>query len=133
MRVRVALVVHALTVNEAALTTGWSPRMLRYLERVGLVVPPRSAGGYRVYGAAELQRLRTLREMLSDSGLTLSDVAFTKRLRDDPQLANAVSTWLEAKPSRPEAVSSSDWLRFEEDKCRRLLAFATPAKEGAHP
>ena len=29
----------ALTINEAAETTGWSPRMLRYVERVGLVEP----------------------------------------------------------------------------------------------
>ena len=121
--------MQALTVNEAASTTGWSARMLRYLERVGLVVPPRSAGGYRVYGAAELQRLRTLRELLSDHAVTLSDVAFAKRLRDEPQLADAMSTWLEAKPSRPEAVASSDWLRFEEEKYRKLLAFATPSEK----
>ena len=133
MRVRVGRVVHALTVNQAAATTGWSARMLRYLERVGLVVAPRSAGGYRVYGAAELQRLRTLRELLGGHGVTLSEVAFAKRLHDEPQLANAIATWLEARPSRPEAVSSSDWLRFEEDKCRRLLAYATPSREGAHP
>lgn len=125
--------MHALTVNDAAATTGWSARMLRYIERVGLVVPPRSAGGYRVYGAAQLQRLRTLRELLGGYGVTLSEVAFAKRLRDEPQLADAVSSWLSARPSRPEAVSSSDWLRFEEDKCRRLLAFATPHEEGAHP
>ena len=124
--------MRALTVNEAAATTGWSARMLRYLERVGLVVPPRSAGGYRVYGAAQLQRLRTLRELLGGHDVTLSDLAFAKRLRDEPPLADAVSSWLSARPSRPEAVSSSDWLRFEEDKCRRLLAFATPAEEGAH-
>ena len=47
----------ALTINEAAETTGWSPRMLRYVERVGLVEPERSASGYRLYGPAELQRL----------------------------------------------------------------------------
>lgn len=125
--------MHALTVNDAATTTGWSARMLRYIERVGLVVPPRSAGGYRVYGAAQLQRLRTLRELLGGHGISLSEVAFAKRLRDEPQLADAVSSWLSARPSRPEAVSSSDWLRFEEDKCRRLLAFANPLEEGAHP
>jgi DNA-binding transcriptional MerR regulator len=113
-----------LTIQEAAATTSWSPRMLRYLERVGLLAPPRSAGGYRVYGAAELQRLRTLRELLAQHGLGLSDVAFAKRLRDDPTLADAVAGWLEAKPRRPETVTTSDWLRFEHDKCRKLLASA---------
>ncbi len=112
------------TIQEAATTTNWSPRMLRYLERVGLLATPRSGGGYRVYGAAELQRLRTLRELLSEHDLGLSDVAFAKRLRDDPKLADAVAGWLEARPRRPETVATSDWLRFEHDKCRKLLASA---------
>jgi MerR family transcriptional regulator, copper efflux regulator len=34
-----------LTINEAAETTGWSPRMLRYIERIGLVAPARSPAG----------------------------------------------------------------------------------------
>jgi MerR family transcriptional regulator, copper efflux regulator len=117
-------VLPGFTIQEAAATTSWSPRMLRYLERVGLLAPPRSAGGYRVYGAAELQRLRTLRELLGQHDLGLSDVAFAKRLRDEPQLADAIAGWLESKPRRPEAVTSSDWLRFEHDKCRKLLASA---------
>jgi MerR family transcriptional regulator, copper efflux regulator len=112
----------ALTIHEAAATTGWSARMLRYLERVGLIAPSRSAGGYRVFGAAELQRLRTLRALLAEHDLGLSDVAFAKRLRDEPSLADAVAGWLEARPRRPESVSTSDWLGFEQDKCRRLLA-----------
>ena len=114
--------MHALTIHEAAATTGWSARMLRYLEHVGLIAPRRSAGGYRVYGAAELQRLRTLRELLAEHDLGPSDVAFAMRLQDDPGLAGAVAGWLEARPRRPETVSTADWLRFEEDKCRRLLA-----------
>ena len=40
--------MEALTIHEAARTTGWSPRMLRYVERVGLVEPERSASGYRL-------------------------------------------------------------------------------------
>ena len=30
-------------VGEAAKSTGWSPRMLRYLEATGLVVPARTS------------------------------------------------------------------------------------------
>ncbi|MGI9147564.1 MAG: MerR family transcriptional regulator [Chloroflexota bacterium] len=116
--------MQGLTIQEAAAMTSWSPRMLRYLERVGLLAPPRSAGRYRVYGAAELQRLRTLRALLGQHDLGLSDVAFAKRLRDDPSLAAAVGGWLDARPRRPETVPTSDWLRFEYDKCRKLLASA---------
>src|SRR3954466_14381735 len=71
----------ALTIHEAAATTGWSPRMLRYVERVGLVEPARSAAGYRLYGPAELQRLRTLRELLDEHDIGLSDLTFALRLR----------------------------------------------------
>ena len=77
----------ALTIHEAAETTGWSPRMLRYIERNGLIEPQRSAAGYRLYGAAELQRLRTLKELLGDYDLGLGDIGFALRLRRDHQLA----------------------------------------------
>ena len=53
--------MEALTIHEAAQTTGWTPRMLRYIERIGLIEPARTESGYRQYGAGELQRLRTLR------------------------------------------------------------------------
>ena len=39
----------ALTIQQAAEVTGWSPRMLRYLERSGLVSPMRTPGGHRTY------------------------------------------------------------------------------------
>ena len=114
----------ALTIHEAAETTGWSPRMLRYVERVGLVEPARSPSGYRLYGPAELQRLRTLRELLERHDLNLSDVGFAKRLSADPELRAAVEAWLQAKPARPEEVSAEDWLRWEQDKHEKLLAAA---------
>src|SRR5215213_7941567 len=115
----------ALTINEAAATTGWSPRMLRYVERVGLVAPERSGAGYRLYGPAELQRLRTLRELLDEHELGLSDVAFARRLRSDPGLRAAVDGWLEAAAERPEHVPAPDWLRWEQEKHSKLLAAAT--------
>src|SRR3954462_489435 len=114
----------ALTINEAAETTGWSPRMLRYVERVGLVAPARSGGGYRLYGAAELQRLRTLRELLETHDLGLSDIAFAQRLREDAALRRAVEGWLAARAERPEPVPAGDWLRWEQEKHSKLLAAA---------
>jgi MerR family copper efflux transcriptional regulator len=119
----------ALTIHEAAETTGWSPRMLRYVERVGLVEPSRSASGYRLYGPAELQRLRTLRELLDEHEIGLSDLAFALRLRREPGLREATDAWLEAEPQRPADVSSDDWLRFEQEKHQRLLAALTPTPE----
>jgi MerR family transcriptional regulator, copper efflux regulator len=98
--------------------------MLRYVERTGLVRADRSAGGYRLYGPAELQRLRTLKELLGRFEIGLSDVAFAGRLATDAELRESVQGWLEAQPRRPEDVEPADWLRFEQDKHQRLLAVA---------
>jgi MerR family copper efflux transcriptional regulator len=114
--------MEALTINEAATTTGWSPRMLRYVEQAGLVAPARSASGYRLYGAAELQRLRTLKELLAEFDVSLSDVAFAARMAGESQLRDSVQTWLKAQASRPQDVEAEDWLRFEQEKHQRLLA-----------
>ena len=113
-----------LTINEAAETTGWSARMLRYIEREGLIAPSRSSSGYRLYGPEELQRLRTLRELLDGHDMSLGDVGFALRLRRDPSTRAAVEAWLEARPSRPAHVPASEWLRFEQEKHQRLLAEA---------
>jgi DNA-binding transcriptional MerR regulator len=114
-------VVDALTINEAAETTGWSARMLRYIESIGLVQPGRSGSGYRLYGPAELQRLSTLRELLDERGLDLGEVGFAFRLEREPGLREAIEQWLVAEPARPQDVSAEDWLRFEQEKHQRLL------------
>jgi MerR family copper efflux transcriptional regulator len=115
-------VKEGLAINEAAETTGWSPRMLRYLETVGLIEPPRTGAGYRIYGPGELQRLRTLRDLLDRHGLGPSDVAFAKRMRDESELEDAVARWLKEKAEKPEDVQTSDWLDYEQQKHQRLLA-----------
>jgi MerR family transcriptional regulator, copper efflux regulator len=116
--------VDGLTINEAAQTTGWSPRMLRYVEQAGLVTPARSASGYRLYGPAQLQRLRTLKELLAHFDIGLSDVAFAARMAASSELRGSVQAWLEAEPRRPEHVSAEDWLQFEQEKHQRLLTAA---------
>src|SRR3712207_5470676 len=118
----------ALTIHEAAETTGWSPRMLRYVERVGLAEPARSTSGYRLYGPPELQRLRTLRELLERHELGLSDLAFARRLREDAELRGEVDGWLDAQPERPDHVPASDWLRWEQEKHSKLLAAAAATR-----
>ena len=125
--------VDALTINEAAETTGWSARMLRYIESIGLVEPGRSGSGYRLYGPAELQRLSTLRELLDERGLDLGEVGFALRLEREQGLRGAIGRWLAAEPARPHDVSAADWLRFEQEKHQRLLATAgatPPASRG---
>jgi DNA-binding transcriptional MerR regulator len=114
-----------LTINEAADTTGWSPRMLRYLERVGLIEPARTASGYRIFGPGELQRLRTLRQLLARFDCGLSDVAFAKRMREEQGLEEAIQSWFEEEPERPAEVNPGEWLRWEQQKHERLLLATT--------
>jgi len=50
------------TVKDAAARVGLPSRTLRYYDRIGLVSPPRTASGYRVYGPGEEARLRFVRQ-----------------------------------------------------------------------
>ena len=126
-----------LTVSEAGIRSGWSPRMLRYLERFGLVSPRRTAAGYRLYGLRELNQLRALADLRQRHGVEISDVAFAARLRREPQLRRAVDAWLAGADDPQAAVggllsvpgvgglaadASSRWVEWEQRKHERLLA-----------
>jgi DNA-binding transcriptional MerR regulator len=112
------------TVQEAAATTGWSARMLRYIEQSGLVVPARSGSGYRLYGPAELRRLRTLRELLLRFGLRLEDLAFSLRQRRDAELHEALGAWFDESGAGADRATATDWLHWEQRKHQRLLSAA---------
>ena len=105
-----------LTVGAAAAETGWSARMLRYLERTGLVVPMRTATGYRTYRLADLNRLRALRALRDRFGVELTELAFANRLRREPDLRAAVEGWLAA------GEDAASWIEWEQRKHERLLA-----------
>ena len=104
-----------LHVGDAAARTGWSARMLRYLEQAGLVIPARTSAGYRLYGLRELNQLRALRELRSRFGLELADVVFAARLRREPELRRAVDGWL-------AGADDFAWVEWEQRKHERLLA-----------
>jgi MerR family transcriptional regulator, copper efflux regulator len=110
--------MQTLTVGEAAARTGWSARMLRYLEAVGLVVPERTRSGYRLYGESELLQLRELRLLRERFGIELDEVAFAARLRRDPELRTALDTWMRS------AGPGADWVEWEQRKHERLITAA---------
>ncbi|HWL33531.1 MAG TPA: MerR family transcriptional regulator [Gaiellaceae bacterium] len=110
--------MQALTIGEAAAQTGWSPRMLRYLEDARLVVPERTKAGYRLYGLRELNQLRSLRDLRERFSVELGELAFAARLRRDAGLRAAVETWLHG------SAPSADWVDWEQRKHERLLAVA---------
>ncbi len=102
-------------VSDAAASTGWSARMLRYLEQHGLVVPRRTGSGYRLYGLRELNQLRSLAELRRRFGLEISDLVFAARLRREPELRQAVDGWL-------AGADDLAWVEWEQRKHERLLA-----------
>jgi adenosylhomocysteinase len=85
--------MQSLTIQQAAEATGWSQRMLRYLEQAGLVAALRSPGGHRHYGPRQIERLQRLRELIDGRDLGITDIVFELRMRTDPQLARAVDDW----------------------------------------
>jgi MerR family transcriptional regulator, copper efflux regulator len=101
-------------VSEAAARTGWSPRMLRYLESLGLVVPARTRAGYRHYGLRELNQLTSLAELRRRFNIDLGEIAFAARLRREPGLRRAVDGWL-------AGADDLAWVEWEQRKHERLL------------
>src|SRR5690242_18968888 len=106
----------ALHVGPAAQHTGWSARMLRYLEQAGLVVPSRSPAGYQLYGAGGLNPCRPLPELRRRFELGIGDIAFAARLRREPELRTAIDAWL------ADVEDDLGWLEWEQRKHDRLLA-----------
>ena len=71
------------TIGSLAKATSVPVSTLRYYERIGLLVPGhRSAGNYRLYDAADLERLRFIKAAQA-TGLTLDDVRVLMGLESD--------------------------------------------------
>jgi len=107
--------MEGLKVTEAARSTGWSPRMLRYLERFGLLSPHRTPAGYRLFGLRELNQLRSLAELRERFEIEIADLVFAARLRREPELRKAVDGWL-------AGADDLAWVEWEQRKHERLLA-----------
>ena len=55
--------------------TGLTPRSIRYYEERGLLRPAaRSEGAYRLYDASDVERLRFIKGLRDDAGLSLVDI-----------------------------------------------------------
>ncbi len=63
-----------LRIGELAAELGLNPKTIRYYEQIGLLpAPPRTASGYRLYGAEDVERLRFIGKAKA-IGLSLEEI-----------------------------------------------------------
>ena len=73
-----------LTIGDLAKATGTKVETIRYYERIGLLpTPARTAGNYRAYGPANLDRLSFIRHA-RELGFAIEAIRDLLRLTDDP-------------------------------------------------
>lgn len=76
------------SIGAAARLTGVSAKMIRHYEEIGLLPRVgRTASGYRLYGEADLHRLRFIRRARS-LGFSIRDIGTLLGLWDDPRRAS---------------------------------------------
>lgn len=75
-------------IGAAARLTGVSAKMIRHYEEIGLLPRvDRTLAGYRLYGEADLHRLRFVRRARS-LGFSIKDISSLLGLWDDPHRAS---------------------------------------------
>ena len=127
-------------IGELAARSGLTPDTLRYYERVGLLASPRrTSGGFRVYPAETLDRLRFVKQAQT-VGLTLHEIAALVSYQDQGGLRRCrqVRDLLRAKLGDVEAKlreldefrgTLSGYLQ----ECERTLTEDGPAKDAQCP
>jgi hypothetical protein len=75
-----------------------------------------------MYGIRELNQLRSLAELRRRFGVELDELAFTVRLRREPDLRAAVETWLAGTDVGATSAATPAWVEWEQRKHERLLA-----------
>ncbi|WP_051324787.1 MerR family transcriptional regulator [Candidatus Solirubrobacter pratensis] len=116
-----------LRIGELSKRSGVRPELLRAWERrYGLLRPTRSAGGLRLYSAADVERVRVMQEHLADGLAAAEAAALVSRgeLRDEAPAPAAALSPVALREALADALD-----RFDEPRAQeildRLLAAAT--------
>jgi MerR family transcriptional regulator/heat shock protein HspR len=67
-------------ISVAARMVGIEAHTLRYYEKLGLLQPERSSGNIRLYSEEDIDRLRSIKALMSDCGVNLAGVEVALRL-----------------------------------------------------
>lgn len=112
-------------IGELAERTGVSVRMLRYYEQQGLLTSARTAGGQRVYGPAEPERVELLRTLFA-AGLSSRSIAEVLPCTDTPSRQSAADdAYLALRRERDRLTAAMDALAAARDGLDRLIAANT--------
>lgn len=129
------------TIGTLAARSGLTPDALRYYERVGVIAPaPRTSGGFRLYTADVLERVRFIKQA-QRQGLALADIRDLLRLEIRPgasqcrQMRELLTRKLgEVDARMVELKAFRRALRSRLDLCEQTLAqtpdAACPVVEG---
>lgn len=100
-----------MNISAVAAKTGVPPRTIRYYERIGLIPPaPRSSGGYRLYGATEVQILRFIKRART-LGFTI------------PEITSLLDLWRNGNRSNADVKAlTCGHLRDVDDKIAEFVA-----------
>ena len=96
-------------ISVAARMVGVHAQTLRYYERVGLVMIPRSEGRRRLYSPGDIARLRRIKALSDDMGVNLAGVEVVLKLmgrinqleRKNRELVEEVGRLRSAVSTRP--------------------------------
>ncbi|MDP8978120.1 MAG: heavy metal-responsive transcriptional regulator [Actinomycetota bacterium] len=121
---------HAMRIGQLADRLGLNPRTIRYYESIGLLPEPaRTAGGYRLYGEADAERLTFIRTA-QRLGLTLDDIGEILAFRERGQAPCGYVVDLLQRHAREldQRIAELQGLRDELDQ---LVVRAEDLPEGA--
>lgn len=111
-------------IGEVAEVVGLSLRTIRYYEETGLVPPSgRSAGGFRLYTDADIDRLLLIKQM-KPLDLTIDQMRDLLGVRD--RLADPATAGPGRKALADELAAFADLV---EERCRRLRAHLVAGEE----
>jgi MerR family transcriptional regulator, light-induced transcriptional regulator len=103
-------------IGELSRRTGVTRELLRAWERrYGLLRPTRSAGGLRLYAAADVERVRLMQQHLAD-GLAAAEAAAAASRAADGEGAAPVGLWAALRDELAEALDN-----FDEPRAQAVL------------
>jgi len=87
-------------ISIAARMIGVEAYTLRYYEKIGIIEPSRSRGNIRLYSDRDIARIKQMKSLMEDLGITLAGAEVILRMADRITELQQYSEQLEAEVKR---------------------------------